>query len=114
MTCGCFWKIAATFTTGISSAAALKACRRSPPMWNWMRSASRSARLLTCGPPEMIVDVEAAFGVGAIGDRLVEAAMFGLGQPVGAEGDLCQVVGGGAASCERGGKREERTCEAFP
>jgi hypothetical protein len=34
------------------------------------------------------LDVEAAFGVGAVGDRLVEAAMFGLGEPVGAEGDL--------------------------
>jgi hypothetical protein len=32
------------------------------------------------------LDVEAAFGVGAVGDRLVEAAMFGLGEPVGAEG----------------------------
>jgi hypothetical protein len=42
------------------------------------------------------LDVEAAFGVGAVGDRLVEAAMFGLGEPVGAEGDLGQ-VGIGAA-----------------
>jgi hypothetical protein len=47
------------------------------------------------------LDVETAFGVGAVGDRLVEAAMFGLGQPVGAEGDLCQVgVGVGAGGRE--------------
>jgi hypothetical protein len=62
-------------------------------MWNWMRSASRSARLLTCGPPGDDLDVEAAFGVGAIGDRLVEAAMFGLGQPVGPKGHLFQLLG---------------------
>ena len=31
--------------------------------------------------------VEAAGGIGAVGDRLVVAAMLGLGEPVGAEGD---------------------------
>jgi hypothetical protein len=33
-------------------------------------------------------DIEAAGGIGAVGDRLIEAAMLGLGEPVGAEGDL--------------------------
>jgi hypothetical protein len=38
-------------------------------------------------------DVEAAFGIGAVGDRLVEAAMFGLGKPVGAEHHRREVLG---------------------
>ena len=33
-------------------------------------------------------DVEAVLRVGAVGDGLVEAAVLGLRQPVGAEGDL--------------------------
>ena len=36
-------------------------------------------------------DVEAVFGVGAVGDRLVISAVLGLGEPVGPERDL---VGG--------------------
>ena len=32
LTCGCFWKIAATETTGMPSFTALKACSMSPPM----------------------------------------------------------------------------------
>ncbi|MFK4490089.1 hypothetical protein ABIA45_005167 [Bradyrhizobium sp. USDA 336] len=38
-------------------------------------------------------DVEAVFLVGAVGDRLEEAAMLGLGDPVGAEGDLVERLG---------------------
>jgi hypothetical protein len=60
------------------------------------------------------LDVEAAFGVGAVGDRLVEAAMFGLGEPVGAEGDLCQVgVGVGAGGRERRGQRKKGRAKHF-
>jgi hypothetical protein len=51
--------------------------------------------------------VEAAFRVGAIRDGLVEAAMFGLGQPVGAEGDLIRSCAAGASG-ERGGQARRK------
>ncbi len=34
--------------------------------------------------------VEPVFAVGAVGERLVEAAVLGLGHPIGAEADLVQ------------------------
>ncbi len=37
-------------------------------------------------------DVEPVFPVGAVGDRLKEAAMLGLGHPVGSERDLVQLL----------------------
>ncbi len=78
--------------------------------------ASISARLFTCGPPGMDRHVEPAGGIGAVRDRLVEAAMFGLGQPVGAEhhghvlreGRQCQRCakrGKGCGRPERAGNR---------
>lgn len=38
-------------------------------------------------------DVEAVFGIGAVGDGLIEAAMLGFGDPIGREGDLVEVFG---------------------
>ena len=49
-------------------------------------------------------DVEAAFGIGAIGDRLIEAAVFGLGDPVCAKADFGQVLSLGCG----GGERQSR------
>ena len=42
-------------------------------------------------------DVEPVFAVGAVGQRLVEAAVLGLRHPVGAEGDLVERLGRGRA-----------------
>ena len=51
--------------------------------------------------------VEAVFPVGAVGDRLIEAAMLGLGDPVGAERDLVELLGeGGRGESRKGGGRE--------
>jgi hypothetical protein len=43
-------------------------------------------------------DIEPVFGIRAVGDRLVISAMLGLGEPVGAEGDL---VGRQRGRCEQ-------------
>ena len=51
-------------------------------------------RLLTLRAARHDGDVEAVFLVGAVGDRLVEAAVLGLGHPVGAERDLVQRLSG--------------------
>ena len=48
-----------------------------------------AARGWPCGRPDD-GHLEAVLLVGAVGDRLVEAAMLGLGDPVGAEDDLVQ------------------------
>ena len=45
--------------------------------------------------------VEPVFAIGAVGQRLVEAAVLGLGHPVGAEGDLVERLSIGRAG-ERG------------
>ena len=37
-------------------------------------------------------DLQPVFLVGAVGDRLVEAAVLAFGQPVGAEGDLVEIL----------------------
>jgi hypothetical protein len=114
MTCGCFWKIAATLTTGISSAAALKACKQVAAHVELDAVGQQQGAVVDLRAAGDDRDVEAAFGVGAIGDRLVEAAMFGLGQPVGAEGDLSQVLGGGGCQLRARRQARKRTCEAFP
>jgi hypothetical protein len=71
------------------------ACCR--PCGSRILPASSSGRLFTCGPPWAIVDLEAAGLVGAVGDRLIVAAMLGLGEPVGAEGH--RFLGRGLCTC---------------
>ena len=54
-------------------------------------------------------DVEPVFAVGAVGKRLVEAAVLGLRHPIGAEGDLVERLGRGGAcqgACPQGGNHE--------
>ena len=58
-------------------------------------------RLFTCGPPGTMVTSRPYLLVRAVGDRLIEAAMLGLGDPVGAERDLVE-------SLRR--RRRERHC----
>ena len=48
--------------------------------------------------------VEAVFAVGAVGERLVEAAMLGLRHPIGAEADLVELLGLGRR--ETGGQSQ--------
>ena len=48
-------KCAATTFSGISCSTAEKACSMLPPMWKSSRPAKRRGRLMTCGPPGMIV-----------------------------------------------------------
>ena len=59
------------------------------------------------------LDIEAACRVGAVRDGLVEAAVLGLGQPVGAEGDGCQVLGAGTAGREGRGERDQGCAKHF-
>ena len=55
-------------------------------------------------------DVQAAGGIGAVGDRLIVAAVLGLGEPVGAEGDL---FGGGCGESCQDGRERHRDCVIF-
>ncbi len=55
MTCGSFWKCAATTFSGIPSRTAENACSRLPPMEKSILPASIIARLFTCGPPGTMV-----------------------------------------------------------
>ena len=67
-----------------------------------------SSRLFTFGPPGTMVTSSPYFSIGAVGERLVEAAVLGLRHPVGAEGDLVEGLG------VRVGAREQRlasSCE---
>ena len=43
--------------------------------------------------------VEAVFAIGAVGERLIEAAMLGLRHPIGAEGDLVERLRGRRPDC---------------
>ena len=54
--------------------------------------AASSCGTFTPGPPWMMRHVQAALGVLAGGQRLVEAAVLGLGAPVGGEADRRQPV----------------------
>ena len=54
------------------------------------------------------LDVEAELLVGAVGHGLIVAAMLALGQPVGAEAHLHQVLGKGAVQA---GKNHGRRCK---
>jgi hypothetical protein len=56
-------------------------------MWNSMRPGQQQRAVVHLRAARDDLDVEAASRVGAVRHGLVEAAMFGLGQPVGAEGD---------------------------
>ena len=58
---------------------------------------SSSMRLLAFGPPWDDGDIEAVFAVGAVGERLIEAAMLGFRHPVGAEGDFVERLRRGRA-----------------
>ncbi len=55
MTCGSFWKEAATIMIGMSSLTASNASIVLPPMNASRRPAIISARLFTCGPPGTMV-----------------------------------------------------------
>ena len=58
----------------------------------------------TCGPPWRMVTFRPWLRVNAGGERLVVAAIFGLGEPVEAEGDgVLGVCGGGAEQQDRQG-----------
>jgi hypothetical protein len=114
MTCGCFWKIAADVDDrdflgrGVEGLQEIAAHVELDAVGQHQRAV---VDLRAAGDD---LDVETAFGIGAVGDRLVEAAMFGLGQPVGAEGDLCQVgVGVGAGGRERRGQRKKGRAKHF-
>ena len=56
--------------------------------------------------------VEPVFAVGAVGQRLVEAAVLGLGHPVGAEGDLVERLSRGRAGRARHRDGDSRQCGA--
>ena len=91
-TCGSFWKLAATAMVGMFCATASKPCSELALMKKSILPASSSMRLFTCGPPGTMVTSRPYFAVGAVGDRLIEAAMLGLGDPVGAERDLVELL----------------------
>ena len=56
--------------------------------------------------------VEAVFRIGAVGDRLIETAMLGLGHPVGAERDLVELLRlRGQAKQSDGEQRARERCE---
>ena len=90
MTCGSFWKIAATSITGMSCSAAENEPIRLPAMKNWILSAIEQCLVRRLRAALDDGDLQAVLLVGAVGDRLVEAAVLGFGQPVGAEGDLVE------------------------
>ena len=90
ITVGFFWNVAAIATTGTFCSTAESACSPSAIATSICPAAS-SCRPFTCGPPIRIVDVQVVFPVRPFGDRLVEAAVLGLREPVGGEHDA---VGG--------------------
>ena len=47
-------------------------------------------RLFTFGPPGTMVTSSPYLRVGAVGERLIEAAVLGLRHPIGAEADLVE------------------------
>lgn len=42
----------------------------------------------------MDFNVEAVFGIGVVDDGMINAAMIGLGEPIGAEADFMEGIGG--------------------
>jgi len=85
-----FWNIAATASVGILFSTASKPCSVLALMKKSMRPAGSRTRLFTFGPPGRDGDVESVFAVGAVGERLIEAAMLGLRHPIGAERHLVE------------------------
>ena len=107
-TCGSFWNIDATATVGMLLSTASKVCSVFAAMKKSIFAEIIRMRLLTLRPAGHDGDVEAVFLVGAVGDRLEEAAVLGLRHPVGAEGHLVQrlrrrrqACGGGQAPKNR-------------
>ena len=108
-TCGSFWKSAATTRSGMFCCDGVER----------LQHVAAHVEIDLAGeqqrPPADLRaalhdrHVEAAGGIGAVGDRLVVAAMLGLGEPVGAEGDLFVR----RRAKRAGGKQRDRAAEIF-
>ncbi|MNV93807.1 hypothetical protein D3C71_1885380 [compost metagenome] len=57
-------------------------------------------------------NIEAVFGVGAVSDSLIEAAMIGLGEPICAETDFIEGIGRCGEGDRRNRKRGNNCCLA--
>ncbi len=99
-TCGSFWNMAATATSGTLLVTASKVCSEFALMKKSSLPAISSDAVVVVGAAGHDGDVEAVFLVGAVGDRLEEAAMLALGDPVGAERDLVQSLSALRPRCE--------------
>ena len=86
--CGSFWKCAATTTSGTFCVDRVERLEQAAAHVEVELAGGEQHRV---GRLRAALDdrhVEAVFRVGAVGDRLIIAAVLGLGEPVGAERDL--------------------------
>ena len=99
--------MAATATTGTLLVTASNDCSVFAVMKKSSLPAVKQDAVVGVGAARNDGDVEAVFLVGAVGDRLEEAAMFGLRDPVGSKRHL--VEGLRARRDQRRNKRQ-KTC----
>ena len=89
-TCGSFWNIAATASVGMFCSTASKLCSVFGAHEEVELADRQQDAVVHVRPARHDGDVEAVALVGAVGERLVEAAMLGLRHPVGAERHLVE------------------------
>ena len=103
-TCGSFWKIAATGTIGTFCSTASKLCSVFALMKKSILPTVKQDAVVHVRTALHDRHVEPVLAIGAVGERLIEAAVLALRDPVGAEGDLVERLGGGkrpGECCER-------------
>ena len=112
-TCGSFWNSAATSMVGTFCATASKPCSVLALRKKSILPTGSRMRLFTFGPPGTMVTSSPYLPVGAVGERLVEAAMLGLGHPVGAERDLVESCAPTRAAPRRRRRRRPAPSRVF-
>ena len=107
---GSFWKSAATATIGTFCSTVLNAWNHIGAHVEIDASGGQQQAIVALRAALQDRDLEAVFGIGAIGQRLIEAAMLRLGAPIGRETHAIERGGGkhSARHDEGGRNKKER------
>ena len=110
MICGSFWKSAATTTIGTLRVDRVEGQQKIAAHVEVESSGRQQELVVGLRAALHDRDVEAVFGVSAVGDRLVISAMLGLGEPVGPERNL---VGGERGRREQAKPKRQASAEGI-